>query len=292
MGALLDGMEAFVAVCESGSVSGGARVLGVPRTTVSRRLAELEEELGVRLLHRSTRRLVRTGAGDELFGRARRIVDDAESARRAVAAMDGVPRGLLRVSVPPEVAETLQDVLLGFLDLYPEVDLEVEASARFVDLVAEGFDVALRGGRLTDDRLVARRLRTTRAMAYAAPAYLEAHGEPRTADDLAHHACIRMFARGTVPHTHWPLLDGGTVAVHGRLATSSLRFVERAVAEGRGIGMLPWAPRGTVPVLPDVVGQVGHVSVVYPERALLPSRVRAFVDHLVAHQHLLTPERS
>lgn len=285
----LDGFQVFVAVCEAESISGGARALGVPRATVSRQLARLEADLGVRLLHRSTRQLTRTPAGDELYGRARRIVADALAARVAVARTDGVPRGLLRVSVPGELRGRLGDILIDFLERYPEVQLEVAAASRYVDLVAEGFDVALRAGSLAESSLVARKLVSTTLDAWASPAYLEAHGRPASLEDLASHACIRIFDRGSIPQTHWPLRDGGKVPISGRLAANSLGIVEKAVLAGQGIGMLPWRPEGAEPVLPELLGVVNQLQVVYPERKLLPPKVRAFVDHLVEHAADLVP---
>jgi DNA-binding transcriptional LysR family regulator len=286
----LDGLHAFVAVCDGGSITAGAAELGMPRATVGRQIARLEEDLGVRLLHRSTRSMTKTAAGLELYSRARRVVADALAAREAVAAMDDVPRGLLRLSVPAGMLDTLGSVLLGFLERYPAIELEVVGASRFVDLVAEGFDAAVRGGALTTGDLVARRLHTFVHRAYASPAYLEARGVPERPEDLVGHDCIRTFTRGTVPQTHWPLQRGGQVPVSGRLATDTLSLVDRAVRMGQGIAMLPFAPAGAVPVLSDVLGFTGHLSVVYPERALLPAKVRVLVDHLVEHADALLPE--
>lgn len=286
---MLDAFHAFVAVCDAGSITGGAERLDVPRATVSRTLTRLEQDLGVRLLHRSTRSLTQTAAGRELYSRARRIVADADAARRAVAAMDDVPRGLLRLSVPADLNAAFNGVLLDFMARFPEVQLEVVAASRFVDLVAEGFDAALRAGSLTDGNLIARQLLSVARRAYATPAYLEARGVPVTPADLAGHDCIRTFTRGTVPATHWPLLDGGRVAVSGRLACNALSMVQSAVLADQGIGMLPYQPSGTQLVLPDVLGHTSHLAVVYPERALLPAKVRVFVDHLVAHADTFLP---
>lgn len=286
---MLDGFQAFVAVCDRGSITAGAAELGVPRATVSRSLTRLEQELGVRLLHRSTRSLTQTAAGTELYKRARRIVDDALAARRAVAAMDGVPRGLLRLSVPADMTADLGGVLVGFLAKYPEVELEVVGTSRFVDLVAEGFDAALRGGSLTNGSLIARRLLSIEHFAYASQEYLDAHGIPSTLDELAEHRCIRTFTRGTVPATHWPLWTGGKVAVGGRLSCNALSMVESAILAHQGIGLLPYRPAGAQVVLPDLLGHVGHLAVVYPERALLPAKVRVLVDHLVAHADAFLP---
>lgn len=279
----LEGLAVFVAICQGGSLSRAAELTGLSRPTVARRLDALEGALGVRLAHRTTRTFTLTAAGEALFPRARRVLDEARAATRAVADLDGTPRGLLRVSLPGELP-VLDHLLLDFMERWPEVQLEVVISTRFVDLVAEGYDVALRADpRQGDDRLVARRLLPIARRAYASPAYLAEHGTPETPAELSEHACIRTFERGQLPQTHWPLLGGGQVPVSGPVASNGLGLVERSVSRGFGIGLLPGPPEGAVPVLPDEVGSDGSLSVVYPERALLPARVRAFVDHLVEH---------
>lgn len=281
-----DGFASFVSIVEHASISAAARALGLPRATLSRRLAALEEELGVRLMHRSTRNLRPTAAGDELYRRARRIVAEATEARVAVARLDGVPRGLLRLSTPPGFGPIISPVVVQFLDRWPEVQIEVQSGARHVDLVAEGIDLAIRAGRVADQSLVARRIWSTRLTALAAPSYLEARGTPTSPSDLAAHECIRGFERGEVPARSWPLLAGGEVAVTGRLVTSDLHLIMAATAAGRGLGLLPERPAlagliaagELVRVLPEQVGGQVELSLVYPSRELLDPKVRAFID--------------
>lgn len=280
MGAL-DHFETYVAICDAGSISAAAKVLDTPRATVSRHLAKLERDLGVRLLHRSSRRLDRTAAGDELYRRARRVVDDAHAARDAVRVLDDTPRGLIRMSVPGDMNNLLGPLLLTFLDRYPHVQIELVVTTRFVDLAAEGFDLALRAGRLESPNLIARQLRRLDIRAYASETYIARHGLPETLEALADHTCLRAFDRGSVPQTHWPLLSGGTVPIQGRFSTNHLPMLTRAVHQGRGIGLLPWAPPGCRPVLPEVIGTRSSVSIVYPERTLLPAKVRALIEHIV-----------
>jgi len=287
---LLDGLTDFVAIVEAGSVSAAARLLDVPRATLSRRLTRLEDRLGVRLVHRTTRKLAPSPAGEELYRRAGQILAQVREAEQAIRRLDGVPRGRLRVSAVPLGRDPrILELFLTFLDRYPEVELELSTTARHVDLVAEGYDCALRGGVVRDQGLVARTLRTSRTMAFASPDYLERHGEPRTVDDLTDHECIRTFDPITErPMSRWPCLDGNHVVVHGRLATSELSLVARSIARGDGIGMVPSEvihpedQRWLVPVLPEVLGVHGRVSVVYPEREHLDPKVRAFVDHAVS----------
>ncbi|MCA9572229.1 MAG: LysR family transcriptional regulator, partial [Myxococcales bacterium] len=227
-------LAAFVAVVDAGSVSGAADELGLPRATVSRRLARLEERLGVRLLRRTTRRTALTDAGTELYGHARTALAAVGEGWAALRRADGVPRGLLRVSVPP-VSGELTEVLLAFVRAFPEVRLEVEVSTRHVDLIGEGFDVAVRASGHLDPGLVARQLARFRSQALASPAYVERHGLPSTAEELRDHACLLGFDRGVRPVTWWPLLDGGRVRVDGRLVCNDIDVLWEATRQGLGI---------------------------------------------------------
>mgnify|MGYP002631710664 CR=1 FL=1 len=282
------GFEEFVAVARAGSVSAAARTLGVPRASLSRRLSGLEERLGVLLLHRSTRRLVLTDAGQELFRRATRIVDQTRDALDAVQRLDGVPRGLLKVSIPPDGGERFAELIATYIGRYPEVEVEVLATARHVDLVAEGVDVAVRAGRVIDNSLVGRRLPGTQLVAVASPEYLARRGAPQSVADLADHDCILGFLRGERPARTWPLTDGGQVEVRGRISTNGLLLAIHLCKLGQGIAILPasiiWqelVEGRLVRVLPDHIGTQGSIMVVYPEREFLDPKVRAFVDCVV-----------
>ena len=286
MDELTAGFQPFVAIVERGSISAAARALGVPRATLSRQLASLEDELGVLLAHRSTRRLALTPAGEELYRRARLIVAQAEEARGVVARLDGVPRGLLRVSVPPgPAAQVLAGVLVTYLSRYPEVRVEVTATTRHVDLVAEGIDVALRAGRLDDPSLVARQLRRSDLIAVASPADLAARGTPVSPADLAGHDCLVGYDRGATPARAWPLRGGGTLPISGRLATNDLDLTLAAAEAGLGVALVPdlvaaaaLAAGRLVVVLPDHIGISSVMALVYPSREHLDPKVRAFVD--------------
>lgn len=279
-------LQAFVAVVEGGSISAASRELGVPRATVSRRLALLEERLGVRLLHRTTRKMRLTDAGVEFYRHAREIVLAVDAARAAVRQGDGEPRGLLRVSVPPTDVR-FREVLCAFAERYPEVEIELIASTRHEDLIARGIDVAWRAAADLDPGLIARGMRTLELIAVASPAYVEAHGCPRTVDELDGHACLLGFEGGERPETHWPLRDGGRVRVRGRLVTNELMLVRDAVLRGLGIAMLPaltiqqaLEDGRLVPVLPEHVGGQAHIALVFPDRKLLKPAVRAFIEFM------------
>ncbi len=283
-----EGFAGFVAVVDSGSVSAAARLLSMPRPTLSRQLARLEERLGVRLLHRSTRRLVPTQAGHELYLRARSVVDGAREALAAVERLDDVPRGVLRVAAPPGLT-VLAEAFASFLHRWPEVRLEVSASTRHVDLVRENIDVALRAGLLRDPSLVVRRLSRSDTHLMASPSYLAAHGTPRTPADLVHHACLLGFEAGDRPETGWPLRGGGVVSVQGRVVTNDLELKWKLAVAGEGITLLPriraaedLAEGRLVPVLEQEVGQETSIALVYVERAFLDPKIRVFVDHMAA----------
>lgn len=285
-----EGFGAFVAIVEAGSVSAASRELGVPRATLSRRLSRLEARLGVRLLHRSTRHLALTLAGEELHRRASRIQQQAREAEAAVQRLDGVPRGLLRVSVPPlGLTPELSGLLSTFLLEYPEVQLEVSSNVRHVDLAREGYDVALRAGQVHDQSLITRRLGAQRVAVFGSERTIERLGAPQAPEDLARFDCIGSYdpVSGR-PRREWPLLAGGTVSISGRLATNDLQLVVSWVRDGPCLGLVPIRimerlapPCVMVPVLTSTVGIEAHLWVVYPDRHFLDPKVRALVDHLV-----------
>jgi DNA-binding transcriptional LysR family regulator len=295
---LADGFEEFVAIVDGGSVSAAAKALDLPRPTVSKRLARLEERLGVRLLHRTTRRMTLTEAGDLLYQRARGVVHAAKEAESAVQRLDDVPRGLLRVVVPSRVPEeTFTRWLTEFLEAYPELSLDVVASESHVDLVAEGFDVALRAGVIEDQSLVSRTLVVNTEIAVASPDYLREHGEPQSAEELSAHNCIVGYKGSNVPDPLWPLLDGGVTRVRGTLTTNQVVLRLQAARRHLGIALVidsmarELCERGElVHVLPGVVGRRDHARLVYPDREFVPPKVRAFVDFIVSRVQARRPE--
>jgi DNA-binding transcriptional LysR family regulator len=282
-----EGLEGFVETATHGSVTAAARALGVPRPTLSRQLSRLEQRIGVRLLHRSTRRLVLTRAGEELLPRARRIVDDARAALEIVRRHDEVPRGRLRITVPPAHDGFLAAPLVTFAAAWPAVALEIEATSRVVDLVAEGFDVAIRGGPTAPPGYVRRTLLRTPSVAVAAPEYLDRAGRPRTPDELAAHALLLGVDATGARESSWPLLPSGRVRVAGGFVANDVVIRREAAEQGLGIALLPsltarpGLEAGRLEaVLPGVLGQPAGLALLYPERAFLLPTVRAFVDHL------------
>jgi len=285
----LEGLHEFVSIVEAGSISAAARMLGVPRATLSRRLAALEASLGVRLLHRSTRRLVPTPAGDTLYQRGRHVLRDAQDTLTAVRRLDGVPRGVLRVSIPPGMAGTLvQPIFALYLERFPETTLEVEATSRHVDMVAEGIDVALRAGSVHDENLVGRTIWRSTLSIHGTPYYFAQHGYPKTPEDLRHHNCLVGYDRGASPQRRWPLRKGGGVPVSGRLASNELELVINTCLRGGGLALLPTAltrrfidAHRLERVLEESVGGPTSLTLVYPSREFVDPKVRALIDLVV-----------
>ncbi len=283
-------MEVFVTVVDQGSFSAAARLLGVPTSTVSRQVARTEDRLNARLLHRTTRKLTPTDAGWTYYEHAKQIVVDIQEAEEAVANMQLVPRGTLRIAAPPtSTRESVLEALVpGFMLRYPEVKCDVVVASRFVDLVAEGFDVALRGGVLEDSSLMARKLITSCFGAVASADYLERRGYPETPDDLKDHCCI--LYRGQEGPSRWPLYNGKSVSVSGRLTTNDMGVIAEAVNQGLGIGCMPLGfvgeelAAGTLKrVLEGQVGRSTNLQLVYPTGRHLPAKVRAFIDYCVEY---------
>ena len=279
---------AFSKAVEAKSLSRAASELGVPRATLSRRLARLERRLGTRLLRRSTRSLLLTDSGEALYRHARIVLDALANAEASVRQTDQAVRGELRVSVPPMANESLQQMLCDFAERYPEVKLQVHATTRIVDLQRDGYDVALRASTEIQPGLIARTLARDPALAVASPGYLAQHGTPRTRRDLRQHRCLMGFARGEVPQSQWPLAGGGQLHVEGHLFSNDVQLLCAAAVRGVGIAFLPLLlayphleSGALVPVLQGVLAAESRIAVVYPEREFVPPQVRAFVDALV-----------
>ncbi|HEU4582887.1 MAG TPA: LysR family transcriptional regulator [Polyangiaceae bacterium] len=279
---------AFSKAVDAKSLSRAASELGVPRATLSRRLARLEKRLGTRLLRRSTRSLLLTDSGEALYRHARIVLDALATAEASVRQTDQAVRGDLRVSVPPMANESLQRLFCDFAERYPEVKLQVHATTRIVDLQRDGYDVALRASVELQPGLIARTLVRDPVLAVASPAYLAQHGTPRARRDLRGHRCLMGFARGELPQSHWPLAGGGQLHVEGHLFSNDVQLLCAAALRGVGIAFLPLLiahphleSGALVPVLQGVLAAESQIAVVYPEREFVPPQVRAFVDAVV-----------
>jgi DNA-binding transcriptional LysR family regulator len=279
---------AFTRIVEALSLSRAALELGVPRATLSRRLARLETRLGARLLRRTTRRLALTEVGEAFYRQARLVLDAVSQAEASVRRMDDAVCGDLRISVPPIMTPGFYQLLCRFAERYPEVRLQVHFSSRHMDLQRDGYDVALRAGTDLEPGLVARTLSRMSMLAVASPAYLAERGVPRSAKDLKRHRCLLGFARGELPQSHWPLKGGGKLHVEGVFVSNEITLLAAAALSGLGIALLPSMFIGPalrsgqlVHVLTGVVEATSRVAVVYLEREFVPPHVKAFVEAMV-----------
>lgn len=279
----------FARVAEAGSFSRAAARIGLPKSTVSRRISLLEERLGERLMQRTTRRLTLTEFGLGLLEHARQLADEADAAAAFAAHRQARPSGRLRVSMPAELAHLLLvDMLSAFVALHPAVTLELDLSPRRVDLLGENFDLALRMGELPDDALLAaRRLAVFPNGLYAAPAYLAERGEPASPQGLAAHDSLRLLGRNG-DAAAWLLRRGeetwqGVPA--GRLTANSPELLIGLALAGAGIAAvpdyfaLPYVRQGGLRrVLPTWELPAATAWAVFPGRRLMPARTRAFLD--------------
>jgi DNA-binding transcriptional LysR family regulator len=275
----LDAIRVFAAVAEHRSFRGAAKTLGLPRSTVSRRLAELEDALDTRLIHRTTRHVSLTDAGATFLARVTPALDAIADAGRAAADASSEPRGLLRVTATPSMADRLGPAMFELLEKHPQVRVEIDLTDRHVDLVGEGYDLAIRAGALRDSTLIARPLGKGQSGYFASPAYLARRGTPTTKRELEEHDWIVFSGRQHVED----------FAVKRRLTVNSLRLVYDAAIAGFGIAWLPetmWndaiAKKRLIPVMQDHWPQSTTVQLVYPSTRHLAPQVRAAVDLLQA----------
>jgi DNA-binding transcriptional LysR family regulator len=289
----LNQMLLFVRVVQAGSFSAAARAVGVPKSTLSRKVSELEERLGARLLQRTTRTLAVTDAGRIYFDHAARVVAEAYQAERAVTQMQAAPRGLLRVTAPMSFS-MLAPIVSEYVRTYPDVELELVCTDRRVDLVDDGFDLAIRAGPLSDSTLVARPLDALTRILVAAPSYCKEQGVPKTPPDLQRHACI-VFGAGPDPAL-WALQSKAErleVRVTPRLTVNDLEILRTGMLDGLGIA---WVPAF---ICADDVraGRLRHIlpawgseeiplHAVYPTARHLSPKVSAFLDLLRAKLRL------
>ncbi|HEX7115354.1 MAG TPA: LysR family transcriptional regulator [Steroidobacter sp.] len=286
----IDQMVSFVAVVEAGSFVAAAEATGQSKAAVSRHVAELEQRLGVRLLQRTTRRLSLTEEGHAFFARAREILDSIDEAEAELTSRSHEPTGLLRVNAPLTFGVLHLAPLWGrFVAAHPKISLDVTLGDRQVDLIEEGYDLAIRIASDPSPQLVSRKLATTRVVLCASPAYLSRHGVPKHPSELAHHAAIA--------YTYWSggdewRFDGpdGPVVVKPtwRLRTNNGDTCRRAALDGYGVILQPDfligedLKRGDlVELLPEYRSIVLTVHAIYPTRKHLPLKVRCLVDFLV-----------
>lgn len=280
----------FVRVVQAGSFSAAARQLGLPTSTISTRVARLEKRLGVTLLQRTTRKLNLTEAGALYFEHASMGLGYLLEAEAALDEARQQPQGVLKVTAPAD----LGDVLLGSLiaqmqQTYPALSLELMLTQSYVDLVAEGVDVAIRTGELRDSSLIAKSLGTIQWALFASPNYLQEAGQIATPTDLAQHQCVQFTSMG---RHHWELQRGTTairVPLAARTLVNSIGVVRAMAESGQGVALLPTficqptvQAGGLQRVLPEWRGQADAVHLVYPKQRFMPPKLRGFIDLAVA----------
>lgn len=272
-------LEAFVAITEEGGVNGAARRMRVPKSTISRRLSRLEDELGIRLFRRNRLKLELTDPGRRLLHLCQDALDSVTSVTLAAAEIRSLPRGTIRLSAPSDLA-THHDLWLGFAKRHPEIELQLTLSNRYVDVVREGYDAALRGGRGDDETLIARKLGEYPLTAVASPAYRDAHGVLEHPGELREHSALLLntFKRNPQATPKPP---------HRHLYINDLHLVKEGALRGMGIAVLPThlvqdelASGHLVAILPAYDPLQVPLFAVYPERPFLRPAVTALLDYM------------
>lgn len=285
-----DEMSVFVNVVREGGFSAAAKIMQLTPSAVSKQISRLEERLDVRLLNRTTRQLSMTDEGETYFHRATAILSDIEETEAMVSNRSATPRGTLRVSSSIAFGRhQIVPMMPEFLNAYPEMRLQLSLSDNLVDLVQEGFDVAIRMAELNDSSLVARRLAVDRRVVCASPSYVEKYGIPKSPEALRDHNCLMVT---NVPSMNdWEFTFGSTVRkihVEGRFEANSGVAIHEAALAGLGIAQLaaflvaPDLRAGRlVGLLEDRIAMGKPIYAVYPHRRHLSPKVRAFIDFLV-----------
>ena len=286
----IEHLQLFARLAITHNISQAGHELGLSPAVASAHLNKLEQNLGVRLLHRTTRKVSLTEEGLAFLPHAENVLASVEAARASVGAGSLAPRGILRVTAPASFGRMhLMPALKGFLDRYPELSIDFRFSDSIVDLVEGGFDVAIRNSELKDSTLIARKLASDRRIVCASPAYLEAHGEPTTPAELSAHSCLHLAGLET-----WTFEtpDGAqSVKTRGRFRTDNGEAVREACVQGLGITVnSTWSvyeqlARGELVQILRQYPLLGDTAIwaLYPSTRLLAPKVRAFIDYFAAY---------
>jgi DNA-binding transcriptional LysR family regulator len=285
----LNELIVFARVVQAGSFIAASKALGIPKSTVSRKVADLEDRLDTRLLQRTTRKLSLTDAGRLFYDHCSRIASEVESAQLAVANLKETPRGLLRVTCGPN-ASYLAPIVRDYLQRYPEVRLELVTTTRAVDLIEERFDVGIRAGRLPDSSLIAKSLGLVGWFLVASPAYLKRRGRPRTPADLAKHEVVHFNGSDRVTLHLRRGDEDADVEVSPRLMVSELDMLHPAVLGGLGLALLPayqcvddLRAKRLERVLPGWEPPPTPIHLVYPSTRHVSPTVKSFIEHVQEH---------
>lgn len=286
----LSGLVAFVKTADLGSFVAAGRALEISASAVGKSVARLEQEVGVRLLQRSTRRIQLTEEGRLFHARCRPILDELDDAQAMLSHTRDTPRGKLRVSAPLIGYKFLLPLVPDFLARYPAVELDINFSDRAIDLIADGVDVAIRSGDLPDSRLVSRPLNAFRLLLCTSPAYVARHGMPTQVRDLERHGTVRFRHPDTGKILDWPMQDGAGDAkprLRTVLACNNMEAVLDATLRGLGIACVPdflvhdlLADQRLLPVLEAQLSTGGQFKALWPSSRHLSPKVRVWVDYL------------
>ncbi len=279
----------FIAVVESGSFSGAGKRLGITKSAVSKRVSQLEESLGVRLLHRTTRRLSLTEAGKQYYDYAQKALALAREGEDAITRLQGLPQGSLRINVPMVFGRLhIAPLVSGFLLEHPDIKLDMVMDDQMVDLVEGGFDMAIRIGHIPDSSLIQRRLAPCRSVLCASPAYINRYGSPMTPQDLVNHNCLTYsYFRGGSEWTFESPEGPVKVKPSGNFQANNSEALREVLLAGLGICQMPTfivgpdlASGRLVPVLESYSLPLHSIYAMFPQRRFLPAKVRTFVDYL------------
>jgi DNA-binding transcriptional LysR family regulator len=282
----LNEIAVFVKVMQAGSFSQAAKQLGMPNSTVSAKVASLENRLGVALLHRTTRKLHITSAGQAFFDRCLRGVQEIQGAEQELTSHQGVPRGSLRITAPSVLGSMLlPPIVQKFAADHPQLFIELVFVDRTVDLIAEGLDLAIRAGDLEDSTLIARKLGVSYFAPFASANYLKGHGTPVHPKDLANHQCIQF---SHLDQSKWELVHKSknkiAVVLSRRLVVDDLHFAKELAVLGGGIALLPTflceterTKKKLVRILPEWKTSVRPIHFVYPAQKFVSPAVQSFI---------------
>lgn len=287
----IDLFRIFARVVECASFTRAADTLGVPRSSVSAAIRELEERVGARLLHRTTRKVSPTQDGDAFYERCQRLISDVEEAENLFRQNEAKPSGKLRVDAPGRIGRLIiAPALPGFLDLYPRIDINLGMTDRAVNLIEESVDCVLRVGPLSDSGLIARAIGTLPLINVASPAYLGRHGTPQTPEDLARHWAVNYASPSTGRVGPWEWIEGDdmrTLTMRGRVTVNSAEAYIACCLSGLGLIQIPaydvrhhLEAGELVEVLMDYPAEPLPMTLLYPHRQHLSRRVQVFADWL------------
>ncbi len=281
---ILDGIDVFAEVVEAQSFSKAARRLGMPTSTVSAKIARLEERLGVTLIRRTTRQVSVTAEGRSFYARCVRALAELDLAERELADRTDGPKGRLTISAAADLVHyKLVPLVETYLETYPGTSIDLKIANERADLLADGIDLAIRVGHLPDSSLIARRFFTAHVGLWASSGYLARHGTPESIKDLAQHQLVLLNRAEGVMRLYDPTGTEIAYEAVARLTCDDMQSCRAFVETGAGIGLLPdfigtYPATPLVPVLPEITSRPAEVHFVYPEQRFVPRALRAFID--------------